>query len=303
MKPLAGLLGVAADDAVFLDIASIEPGDRWKDQIDGALRDSTVFIVCWCCEAEKSEFVAYEISVALKGTEKKLVPVLFCDTPLPKSLSVFQWIDLRGQVKHVCGNAAAAAPIRQPLAPPSAVKGDFSKWLLISGIAFSAMLLLSAIGLTYMHSKPRAPVASRSDRKAPAVTTVQPPPVSPDDSIKTGPARPHLPADQYSVLPLKPGGVESPTPDSRFPQPESNPAARELEIRNRLSMVKEGETVYDSQSPRSSVKPLIEAAIALLAIFLLTWTCWKLVHRNRAQKIVDAATAYFRQLGNQGGPP
>src|SRR4051812_18936197 len=97
VKPLAGLLGAAADDAIFLDIESIKPGNLWKDEIERAMRTSSVFILCWCCESERSQFVQYEIRMALKGKEKRLVPVLLCSTPLPHSLTDRQWVDLRGR--------------------------------------------------------------------------------------------------------------------------------------------------------------------------------------------------------------
>jgi len=102
VKPLAGLLGVASDDAVFLDVNSLKPGDDWEAEILGAVRDSSVFVVCWCCESEASPFVAKEISVALSKGRKRLVPVLFCSTPLPEQLKKQQWIDLRGRILHSC---------------------------------------------------------------------------------------------------------------------------------------------------------------------------------------------------------
>lgn len=102
VKPLAQLLGAAADDAIFLDIESIRPGDLWKSEIQHAVRASSVFILCWCCQSERSEFVQHEIAMALEGEEKRVVPVLFCSTPLPKLLKTRQWVDLRGRIVHSC---------------------------------------------------------------------------------------------------------------------------------------------------------------------------------------------------------
>jgi TIR domain len=102
VRPLAGLLGVAADDAVFLDVTSLKPGDLWDDKIMGAVKEASVFVLCWCCESDKSTFIAKEISAALAEGEKKLVPVLFCSTPLPPGMADRQWIDLRGKVVHDC---------------------------------------------------------------------------------------------------------------------------------------------------------------------------------------------------------
>ncbi len=102
MKPLAGLLGVAADDAVFLDVASLKPGDLWDEKIIGAVKEASVFVLCWCCQCEHSTFIAKEISAALLEKKKRLVPVLFCSTPLPPAMADRQWIDLRGQIVHDC---------------------------------------------------------------------------------------------------------------------------------------------------------------------------------------------------------
>ena len=108
VKPLAGLLGAAADDAVFLDVTSIKPGEMWKTEIEKAVREASVFILCWCCESEKSSFIAYEIQAALSAGEKRLVPVLFCSTPLPATLADRQWIDLRERVVHLCNHGVKA---------------------------------------------------------------------------------------------------------------------------------------------------------------------------------------------------
>ena len=102
VKPLAGLLGVAAEDAVFLDVEQLKPGDLWEEKLVGAVQESSVFVLCWCCQSEKSEFVAKEIRIALTDRSKKLVPVLFCSTKLPADLTARQWIDLRGRVVHNC---------------------------------------------------------------------------------------------------------------------------------------------------------------------------------------------------------
>lgn len=54
VKPLARLLAGVTADPVFLDIDSIKPGDIWESEIETALRASAVFILCWCCQSEKS---------------------------------------------------------------------------------------------------------------------------------------------------------------------------------------------------------------------------------------------------------
>lgn len=100
-KGLAGVLA-AANNPVFLDVYSIEPGDLWETKIEKAIQDSEVFVVCWCCRGEKSEFIAKEISAALAYPEKRLVAVLLCSAALPPPLAERQWIDLRKELAHLC---------------------------------------------------------------------------------------------------------------------------------------------------------------------------------------------------------
>ncbi|MFY9645839.1 MAG: toll/interleukin-1 receptor domain-containing protein [Terriglobales bacterium] len=113
VKPLASLLGVATDEIVFLDVTSVEPGDDWKTRIEDAVREASVFVLCWCCASQASEFVAHEISIATESKDKRLVPVLFCSTPLPPLLAAKQWIDLRGQIVHLC-NGHETANFNEP---------------------------------------------------------------------------------------------------------------------------------------------------------------------------------------------
>lgn len=176
VRPLAGLLGVAADDAVFLDVASIKPGDNWKDEIDGALRESSVFIICWCCQAENSQFIAHEIALAVEGKNKRLVPVLFCDTPLPTTLSAYQWVDLRGQIKHSCQhiapNVARPAPAQMMSTAMNASRPS-KKYLLTFG-SLAAMLLIGMFAIELLPRK-AAP---------PPVAIEQPGPSAPENSVE-----------------------------------------------------------------------------------------------------------------------
>lgn len=111
VKPLAGLLGVAAENAVFLDVDALKPGDCWRSEIENAVRDSSVFVLCWCCESSRSEFVKAEVEIALEDARKRLVPVLFCATPLPAPLKERQWVNLQGRVTHICnGHDAVVTP-------------------------------------------------------------------------------------------------------------------------------------------------------------------------------------------------
>lgn len=111
VRPLAGLLGAAPGSVVFLDVTSLKPGDHWEKEIVEAVQHASVFVLCWCCESEKSDFVGREISIALSDPAKKLVPVLLCSAQLPEQLSRWQWVDLRGQVLHQCDHPHAQPPV------------------------------------------------------------------------------------------------------------------------------------------------------------------------------------------------
>jgi TIR domain len=127
VQPLAALVETTADEMVFLDVNSIKPGQDWRSSITNAINECSVFIVCWCCVCNESDFIAFEIRTALQDTNKKLVPVLFCDFPLPKPLSNRQWIDLRGRIAHVCqrhdgpqiSGGIARSPVRNEWRPKS----------------------------------------------------------------------------------------------------------------------------------------------------------------------------------------
>jgi TIR domain len=102
VKPLAALLTGVTNDPVFLDVNSIVPGDNWQEEIEGALLQSTVFVLCWCCQAQKSTFIAEEIAIASADSRRRLIPILLCDIPLPAPLASRQWVDFRKQTQHVC---------------------------------------------------------------------------------------------------------------------------------------------------------------------------------------------------------
>jgi hypothetical protein len=122
VRPLADVINAVSGDTLFIDVEQLRPGDLWEKKIVGAIRQSSVFILCWCCECRKSTFVAKEIALALEDKEKKIVPVLLCYSPLPEKLSERQWVDLRKEVAHKCDGhsyyidgieASAARPKRE----------------------------------------------------------------------------------------------------------------------------------------------------------------------------------------------
>lgn len=116
VKPLAGLLAAAAGEPVFVDVNNLQPGDDWKAGIDKAIRDSPVFILCWCCRCRKSKFIAKEIKLALEQDKKRIIPVRFCSAPLPRSVKSKQWTDLQGKILHNCDGHER--PLASGLAAP-----------------------------------------------------------------------------------------------------------------------------------------------------------------------------------------
>jgi hypothetical protein len=99
IRPLIELLRLNGR-RVFLDTA-IEPGTRWKHAILESLRQAQHFVLIWCCHAAESEWVAREVRTAIRE-EKGIAPVLLCGVEPPDAVSRYQWIDLRGVVKHAC---------------------------------------------------------------------------------------------------------------------------------------------------------------------------------------------------------
>ncbi len=165
VRPLAGIVGIATEDAVFLDVASIRPGDRWQDDIDAALQEASVYIFCWCCKAQQSEPIGHEIAVALQGAGKRLVPVLLCSSPLPPALAPYQWIDLRGAIRHDCEHGPALAPVvapgprivTAPAAKPAA-RWRPAQYARALGIAACLVLVVSlAVTFAPKRSAPIAP--------------------------------------------------------------------------------------------------------------------------------------------------
>lgn len=110
VKPLAAAIGVGREGAVFVDVEQLKAGDLWETKLIDAVRASKVFVLCWCCEAAKSRFVAREIRAALEDETRQIVPVLLCDEKLPFKLRQWQWINLKGKVVHTCRPKASSAP-------------------------------------------------------------------------------------------------------------------------------------------------------------------------------------------------
>jgi TIR domain len=74
---------------VFLDVRSIDYGDRWQDVLRDALNKCERVMVFWSLAARASEWVDREWRYAL-SLGKRIVPTLLDGTPLPDELQQFQ---------------------------------------------------------------------------------------------------------------------------------------------------------------------------------------------------------------------
>lgn len=320
VRPLAGILGIATDEAIFLDVASIKPGDRWQDDIDGALQEASVFIFCWCCQAQKSLPIGHEIAMALQGTGKRLVPVLLCPAPLPPALAAYQWIDLQGAVKHECEHSAApaAAPasmvVRGASAPVPKRSAKSTKYVWIVAVGAVGIIIVS-LGVGLMQKGAPAPgqvkaiYSARQAQKgvvpmvveghwSPLCAALQGPRKGQTFSIsKSGPVggRCEDGVGSSGVIVRGAPRVLPPVelaPDQRFVAP---PAGSPAENEARHASPR-------SSPAASSIEPLwILAGAALVALILLLATfLYQMVRRRRrateAEKIASTATEYFRAL-------
>jgi hypothetical protein len=326
VRPLAGLLGVATDDAVFLDVASIRPGDNWKDDIDGALRESSVFVICWCCQAEKSEFIAHEIAAALEKNDKRLVPVLFCDTPLPRTLAAYQWIDLRGQITHSCAHITQHTPLPMQMdAPFPRARGGKRHWALMAGIA---AVLLIATGLVTLRLKKgvlppaqvsqvsgndQAPLNSNEIPHAPSETGARVVVVDRDLRLTDIEGKAcQVSTGDVLLLP------KAPTTDSKSAIVEviaskspqecrkgmhfsvSLEALQKMEDHMRETIDQRLADLKRQQRRKHIIEIVSVWVVTIVLAISMGWVCWfasKSKRRRKTDKIVAAARAYFGQLG------
>jgi hypothetical protein len=76
----------------WTDFDGLVGGDKWKESIDEALRNSTALIVLLTPNAVSSKWVDYEITQAL-GRDHPIVPLLISPCKIPDKLDQFQRID------------------------------------------------------------------------------------------------------------------------------------------------------------------------------------------------------------------
>ena len=280
VQPLAGLLGAAAGDAVFLDTNSIRPGDSWKTGIEDAVRASSVFILCWCCEGERSDFIAHEIKMALDAGDKRLIPVLLCSTPLPPALSDRQWVDLRGRVVHSCNQHRPTAPPPLPPPGPLASPAPYRSKQVLLGSSLATFLVFAVSMGVYVYPRhslqestlclfQTGPEAGRIWEFSPA----KPLPVGSQCQNSAGSTgiviEPNPPMDAPT-----PKKSEGHTPVKVPPRPESKPESPPL--------------------PTWLLTSLILAAGILVAWLYKTLRSRQ--RRSEANKVAAVAMSYFEQL-------
>lgn len=138
---------------VFQDIDSIQPGKKWRSEIEKGLVESDLVVVFWCNHASRSDEVCKEWKAAIEQ-EKDLLPLLLDATPLPPELGDFQWIDFRATVG---GNHALtdSPPEYTVLASPAKESR--------SGILIATVLLAVLMGgilFTWYANPPARPTLS-----------------------------------------------------------------------------------------------------------------------------------------------
>lgn len=86
-----------------LDIASwsdqqIRAGDSWMSEIESALNEAKVVVLCVTPEFLASDWAQVEIGVALsraRESDIRVIPLILADTVLPDALKRFQYLDAR----------------------------------------------------------------------------------------------------------------------------------------------------------------------------------------------------------------
>ena len=73
VKPVVSLLRVR-QGLVFLDRDRIEPGKKWRDELDTALNDASLIVIFWCRHSEASFEVRNGIRDSVLHARKMSLP-------------------------------------------------------------------------------------------------------------------------------------------------------------------------------------------------------------------------------------
>jgi hypothetical protein len=83
--------------SVWLDEWEIEPGDSISARLNEGLKTFDVFLVIWSANAARSRWVGREVETAIHSTiddpNRRIVPVLLDETPLPPLLAPIKALD------------------------------------------------------------------------------------------------------------------------------------------------------------------------------------------------------------------
>ncbi len=123
--------------SVFLASASLQPGQRWSQEVLNALRTSSWVLFLASRAACSSAWVQQELGAALI-TQKKLVPIVWDMPPseLPGWIQGYQALDL--------GHASVEEIKIQMTAIAQRIKADKAKGLVIAGLILAAIFALGS---------------------------------------------------------------------------------------------------------------------------------------------------------------
>jgi hypothetical protein len=155
VRPLVELLSVN-EHRVFWD-QHLKAGDRWDQVIRSAVKQSSVFVLFWCCDTRGSQYVAEEIALAVR-LKKKIVPVKLCAAVMPPPLGEWQWIDLGQRVQHQCADVdhQIYSTLESSVQPQArSVSWNRAVWLSFATALF-LLIFVSSMWLTYRSAVPKA---------------------------------------------------------------------------------------------------------------------------------------------------
>ncbi len=150
---------------IWFDLFDIPTGSRWDDEVEKALRESSIFMIILTRASIASENVKDEIGYAIDNG-KRILPVLLEQCEVPLRLRRFQYVDFTAKsfeegfdsAKELLGSlvdkadSIPATPVIKTMANVPEVmstpseKKPMSKRLII-GISAVALLIIAVIGI------------------------------------------------------------------------------------------------------------------------------------------------------------
>ncbi len=96
--------------AAWLDKVELDVGDLVLERIENAIRKSVNFVLFWSKSASNSEWVKLEIHMGflnmLEQRGCKLRVIILDDTPLSLFLKVYEYLDVRNNLKNAPDNSS-----------------------------------------------------------------------------------------------------------------------------------------------------------------------------------------------------